>query len=337
MHGKVLLGSFFLLALAAAGCSDDTNPSPPSTPDGGGTKPDGNAGDVFRDVEDTIAPGDMSPCESGSTIANGTFTLTHAGVEYGYVVNVPPSYDGTKRTPLVVNWPGAGAGGAEQAFYSGMNATSDAEGFIVVYPTAPDRTWAAGSCCAQFRDGGNPDRDDIGFARALVAEITRIGCIDSKKIYSTGMSTGGFMSHRLACEAADIFAAVAPVAGKMGVLPCTPSRPVPVLHFHGTMDQTIPYDSPMFSPENVNVPDMMANWAMRDGCTKGPATTFEMGNVTCKTWWECSGGSEVTLCTAECDGHCWPGATFCLNAMPFTTAISASQSSWKFLRRFALP
>jgi polyhydroxybutyrate depolymerase len=189
-----------------------------------------------------------------------------------------------------------------------------------------------------FLDGGGmPDRDDVGFARALVADVSTAACIDSKRVYSTGMSNGGFMSHRLACEAADLFAAVVPVAGKMGLASCQPSRPVPVMHFHGTADMTILYDSPELSGEGVNVPEMMSRWAARDGCTQGPDTTYQMGTVTCKTWSQCSAGAFVTLCTAEGEDHCWPGTAFCPGNKVFTTDISASREGWAFMQRFVLP
>ncbi|MET0595320.1 MAG: hypothetical protein ABW133_21660, partial [Polyangiaceae bacterium] len=99
----------------------------------------------------------------------------------------------------------------------------------------------------------------------------------------------------------------------------------------------IPYEDPRFSAEGVSVPEMMANWAKRDGCTQGPDTTFQMGNATCKTWSKCSAGSEVKFCTEEGDGHCWPGGSFCVGGLPFSTDISATKEGWKFLRRFALP
>src|SRR5262249_14911081 len=152
-----------------------------------------------------------------------------------------------------------------------MDALADTEGFIVVYPDSPDTSWAAGSCCSMYLDGGggNPNRDDVGFARALVDEISKDACIDSKRIYTTGMSNGGFMTQLLACEAADLFAAAVPVAGMVGV-DCKPSRAIPVMDFHGTADMTVPYDdSTMLGSEGVGIPDMMSLWAMRDGCTAG--------------------------------------------------------------------
>ena len=323
------------LALATIGCtSDDTSGPPPapigdsgSTSDGGSTDPEDGASD---------APvGDGRPCE-GSTIASGTFKLVHDGIEYPYIVHVPPSYDGSKRTPLVLHWHGRNSNALQQQLYTSMDATSDEKGFILVYPDSPSRTWNAGNCCGAA-DAGVPTADHVGFARALVSELSAAACIDSKRVYSLGLSAGGYFGYRLACEAADVFAAFAGVSAQMGVDNCQPSRPVPVLHFHGTGDQLVGYNAPEPSAEGLDVPGMMRRWSERNGCTKGPETTFQMGVATCQTWSQCTGDVLVTLCSIEGTGHCWPGQTFCPNNMPTTQDISANTASWDFFQRFVLP
>lgn len=300
----------FLLAFGIAACSSETT----------GLTPDGQ-GDAGQ--------GDGSPPCGPSTLAAGTFPLSHGGVDYSYIVHLPPSFDGTKPTPLVLNWHGFTSNGMQQQFFSNMDPVSDEEGFILVYPTSPDASWNAGTCC------GTGGRDDIGFARALVADVSSQACIDKKRVYSTGMSNGGFMSFRLGCEAADIFAAVAPVAGKVGVN-CRPERPVPLLAFHGTADSLVSYGTGALSADNSTVPDTAKKWAELDGCTKGPDPTFEQGDVRCESWSECRGGATVTLCTIDGAGHCWPGQAYCPYGTS-TTAIDASREMAAFFRRFKLP
>lgn len=275
--------------------------------------------------------GDTRPC-GASTIQAGTFNLSHAGVDYSYIVHLPPTYDGTERTPLVLDWHGLTSNAMQQEFFSAMDPISDTDGFILVYPNSPDNSWNAGTCCAFSAT----TRDDIGFARALVDEISNQACVDSKRIYTTGMSNGAFMSYRLGCEAADLFAAAAPVAGKIGVPNCRPSRPVPLIAFHGTADPLVAYDAGTLSADNMTVPDTVKHWAELDACKKGPDQTYQNGTVTCQAWSECGGGVGVELCTAEGEGHCWPGQSVC----PFgaaTTDIDASRRIADFFKKFTLP
>jgi polyhydroxybutyrate depolymerase len=324
----------FFIAVGTAGCGNDSppGPGPTPTPDSGdmdtGPSPDDGGADA--------PSGDMRPC-TGSTLTEGTSMLTYKGITYSYIVHMPPSYDGTKRTPLLFNWHGSNSDGIQQQLYTDANALANTEGFIVVNPSSPDRTWAAGTCCSMFIDGGNPDRDDIGFARALAGEISGKACIDEKRIYTMGLSNGGFLSHALACTSSDLFAAAVSVAGQMGIPNCQPSRAMPIMEFHGTADMTISYDMPGLSAEGVGVPEMMKNWSTRDGCTKGPDVTFQKGVVTCQTWSGCQGGALVTLCTEEGVEHCWPGAAFCPGGKTNTSDISATKDGWAFLKQFVLP
>ncbi|HMI87648.1 MAG TPA: PHB depolymerase family esterase [Polyangiaceae bacterium] len=309
-----LLG-FMFLAWSAAACSSE----------GEGLSPD-----ITRDAGAPEA-GDIAPPCGPSTLLAGTFALSFAGVDYGYVVHLPPSYDGTKRTPLVLNWHGLTSNAAQQQVFSAFDAVADEEGLIVVYPNSPDASWNAGTCCASATM-----RDDVGFARALVAEISGKACVDAKRIYSTGMSNGAFMSFRLGCEAADLFAAVAPVAGKIGVADCRPARSVPLLAIHGTADTLVPYATGGLSADMMTVPETAKKWADLDACTEGPNTILERGNARCESWTGCKDGATVTLCTVEGGGHCWPGQSFC----PYGTStvdIDASREIAAFFRGFKLP
>src|SRR5438067_9071637 len=110
--------------------------------------------------------------------------------------------------------------------------------------------------------------DDIGFTRAILAEAATRLCLDGKRVFVTGFSNGGFMSHRIACELADVVAAIAPVSGVLGIAAasCTPKRPIAVIDFHGMSDNTVPYNG---DAQNgwPSVPETFAAWAKRDQCT----------------------------------------------------------------------
>jgi polyhydroxybutyrate depolymerase len=271
-----------------------------------------------------------------STLAAGDHdvTLTHDGVERAYVVHVPTSYQATTATRLVLNFHGYTSNPGQQATFSAMNATSEAEGFVVVYPAGIQSSWNGGICCGS---AASDDIDDVGFARAVVADVSAKLCIDDKRVYSTGMSNGGYLSQRLGCEAADLFAAIAPVAGVMGIpeADCKPSRPMPIIHFYGTADTLVPYEGggALGSPSAA---DTNAGWVARNGCSGAAVETYNEGVAHCETHETCEAGVRVTLCTIEGGGHCWPGQAIC----PFgssTTDISANTAMWALFQDFALP
>jgi len=267
---------------------------------------------------------------------NPVFHITHDGVEREYKLHVPPSYDGTKPMRLVVNFHGLTSNMDQQIVFSGMDATADAQGFIVAYPNGlpnpggTTQSWNAGACCAF----GDTTRDDVGFTRAVVADIESRACIDERRVFATGMSNGGFMSHMLGCEAADLFTAVAPVAGGLGIPTCNPSRPIPIIAFHGTADTLVAYDGGGIA--GASIPDTLQGWATRNGCSSGPTETFRNGTAHCDTWTGCSGGVMVRLCTLDGEGHCWPGTGFCPFGA-FTTDISANDAMLAFFEPYALP
>src|SRR5579864_1538256 len=178
--------------------------------------------------------------------------LESNGLQRSYLVHVPAHLPEGPR-PLVLVLHGGGGSGAGAAKMTGFDAIADAYGFIVAYPDGTDRprprlqhagkpgllTWNAGGCCGYARQHGV---DDVGYIRALVAELQNDHAIDPKRIYATGISNGGMLAYRLACQASDIFAAVAPVSAVIDVPDCKPAQPVSVLHIHGSADEYVPLD-----------------------------------------------------------------------------------------------
>jgi polyhydroxybutyrate depolymerase len=238
-----------------------------------------------------------------------------------FQVHVPPGYDGTVATPLVVNFHGLGSNGTQQTFFSNMNPTADAEGFVVVYPEGTvnadgRRAWNAGGCCTD-----DPEIDDVGFVRAMLDELDTQLCIDPDSRFATGMSNGGLMSYRIGCEAADLFAAVAPVAGLLALTPsaCNPTRALPLWQIHGTIDELVPFDG---------AHDSAVFWAAENGCTTQTRVSYQNGVVTCEAW-SCAAASEVVFCTAEGVNHCWPGQPFCIDP-PSTEDIDSTATIWAF-------
>lgn len=252
--------------------------------------------------------------------------LSHGGLDRNYDLHLPPVYDGTTPLPLVLNFHGLTSNAVQQAGFSAMNATADTHGFAVAYPEGYQSSWNGGLCCeGAMRD----DIDDVGFARAVVGDIASKACIDPKRVYSTGMSNGGIMSHRLGCEATDLLAAIAPVCGPLLFTPCQPARPMPIIHFYGTADMVVSY--------NLGVSSNDA-WVQHDGCTDMPTVTLMQGMSSCETHAACAQGSKVTFCTLQGMGHCWPGQSFCPLALgAANTDISANEEMWAFFQGHALP
>ena len=184
--------------------------------------------------------------------------------------------------------------------------------------------------------------DDVGFVRAMVTDLQLLVNIDVKRIYATGMSNGGILSHRLACEAADLFAAVAPVAGTLNFSPCSPSQPISVIEFHGTDDQHILYGGGAGPKSLVNVDfasvqDSVGFWASFNGCNSQPQTN-SFDDIQHETWTGCTSPTAVELYTIIDGGHSWPGGQggWVGSDQP-TSTISASQLIWEFFAAHPKP
>jgi polyhydroxybutyrate depolymerase len=322
---------------SAAGTTADTSATTTgaSTSTTGGSSTGTTAEPTGTTAEPTGSDTDPSPagCDPALAVAPGeqNITITHDGIERSYLLYVPPNYDGALGNPLIVNFHGRGSDNLQQRFFSNMNDLAARENVLVAYPqglvNASDgsRTWNAGTCCAE----PGSDRDDVGFARAVVADIATRACVDPRRVYATGMSNGGFMSHLLACEASDLFAAVSSVTGSLGIpeASCTPARPMPVFQLHGTADVLVGYNG---------VVAAMDAWSRIDGCEGDAVEVTRQGDATCVAWQTCAAGTEVRFCTFEGMNHCWPGQAFCPYQPP-SLDLSANDEMWAFFSRFTLP
>jgi polyhydroxybutyrate depolymerase len=208
-----------------------------------------------------------------------------------------------------------------------MNDDSDARGFVAVYPqgTGLAPSWNAGACCGA---AASSNTDDVQFASDLIDELERRLCVDPARVFSTGMSNGGFLSHRLGCELADRIAAIGPVAGVMGIDACDPARPIPVIHFHGTSDTVVPYTGSTALGFR-SVADTIDGWAERNGCTGDLEPLSENGDSRCEQVAGCPAGAEVILCTVEAGGHTWPGGTPVPLLGKTTADLDANETMWQ--------
>jgi len=284
-------------------------------------------------------------------------TLTHGNRERSAIVHVPPHAAELRQIPVVLNFHGGGGHGANEQQYSLMDQLADRETFVTVYPNGSGRldnrllTWNAGTCCAYAVIN---NIDDVGFVRALIAKLTDSIPIDPRRIYATGLSNGAMMSYRLAAEAGDLIAAIAPVAGGMVVAGIKSSRAVPVMHIHSVDDPRALYagglglpfpltKSQVFHP---NVDQMILRWAKYDGCSAEPTIVDRRSGgehtqgATRYVYSPCRDGAEVDLWKLTGAGHVWPGGKQKVMERilgPSTEIIDANQEMWNFFQRFSLP
>lgn len=246
--------------------------------------------------------------------------LTFGGVPRTFVLHVPPGL--TNPAGLVISLHGSGQNGAQQAGATNFNAVANQFGFVVAYPDGIDLSWADG------RGASVPDRqgvDDVGFLAALIERLSRDFAVPPGRAFVTGMSAGGFMATRLACDRADLVTAVVPVAGTLGAgVPCAPSRPVSMMLIHGTGDTVVPFDGgPMVGrggpSDIVSAPALAERFRQIDGCP-GPFTELTAGGpVQRMAAAGCAGGTEVALVRIDGGGHVWPGDASAVTAQFFAS------------------
>jgi polyhydroxybutyrate depolymerase len=284
--------------------------------DGGGTSPE--------PTPPIVCPTPM--LDAGDS----TNTLTFDGGGRTYNVHIPAGLDLSKPAPLVFAFHGGGQSISQFEGFVHMVPKSDSAGFILVEAEGtialPGLTpgtldvWNAGNCC-ELAAQINTNVDDVGFVRAMIDKITSQVCVDPKRIFATGFSNGGMLSHRLACELSDKIAAIASVSGGIGdvdldkmppqtLFQCNPGRKVPVMHIHGTQDACYPFDGgwgPLSLVTFVSAPVTVQEWITRNGCSPNPPTTvLSNGAATCNLY-PCPHSGEVEFCTIDGGGHYWPG------------------------------
>jgi polyhydroxybutyrate depolymerase len=262
------------------------------------------------------APSVESPPRGSSSAS-----LNVAGRDRAYRLYVPPELSLAAQVALVVMLHGGfgSAAQAEQAY--GWNDQADRYGFVVAYPDGLNRAWAAGGgCCGE---AGRDGVDDVGFITAVVANVGVRLPVDPDRIFATGMSNGGVMSYRLACDST-LFAAIAPVAATM-MGDCPAPRPLSLLHIHGLADERVRFDGdPGNGLAQVDGPDVTSvvdSWRSVGGCA--PSTTSTAGRVTTAEA-TCPEGRAVVLVTVAGAGHEWPGRIAVSDGLDATGVI------WRF-------
>jgi polyhydroxybutyrate depolymerase len=259
-------------------------------------------------------------------LAAGSHRLPSIGGRVPVVIHVGRGV--RAGAPLILGLPGAGQTARDFAQYTGYSALADQEHFSVAYATA------TGSRPFWNVSGTQPGKpDDVAYLREVIAAAVRATCADPARVGVTGVSNGGGMSARLACDAADLLAAAAPVAGGYSTLPaCHPARPVAILEVHGDADHVVPYNGK--GPRGAgSVSGFLAQWRALDGCTGAGRTLRPRRDVIELRWSRCRGGAIVQHDRIRDADHGWPGE----DDLQGRDRYAATVRTWAFLSSFRAP
>lgn len=267
-----------------------------------------------------------------------TGSFLYKGVIRNYIVYKPTINNGTKPVPLVLNLHGYTSNASDQFLYTQFDKIADTANFIIVCPNGISNSWNSG-----WNVPYSSGTDDVGFLSALIDTIQSHYSIDANRIYSTGMSNGGFMSFRLACELSNKIAAIASVTGLMSTgqtQNCNPARKVPVLFIHGTNDPTVAYNGSLIS---ISADSTFGYWKSKNSCSGSASfSSFQNKSTTdgCTaeryTYSSCGTNSEVDFIKIVGGGHTWPGAPIDISSGPTNHDFSASEEIWKFFLKHSL-
>lgn len=267
------------------------------------------------------------------------YSFAFEGQSRSYRVHLPPGYTGTTPVPVVFNLHGYTSNALQQEFYSGMNAVADTAGFIVCYADGINNAWNSGFTLPYY--GGV---NDVGFLSVLIDTLQARYHVDPTRVYSCGMSNGGFMSYRLACDLDSRIAAIASVTGSMTTLQatkCACDRPMPILEIHGTQDGVVPYTTTALS---LGIDSVLRYWRGENACTAATLhdtlpdlNSSDASTVTTQWYLGCDSAVEVAHYKVEGGGHTWPGSSFPIPGEVTNQDINASVEIWKFFSRFSHP
>jgi len=289
------------------------------------------------------AAGPPEPGNSARVVLSG-------GAERCYLLHVPPEgLAPASPTMLVISLHGFSSRPEGQAFLTGWEEIADREGFLVVFPQGTRFPVRWNACALP----GTEAADDVQFIRDLLDDLGEMFALDPSRIYVNGMSNGGAMTHRLACEMADVFGAAGVVAGPILSLPggCEPARPMPIIGFYGTDDPVVAYEGGFLSEESArrmfrveaarariySAQAWAGGWAERNGCQVHGDILGPGPDVSVVSYSDCLEDASVVLYTIDGGGHTWPGGPM----LPFlggtTQSISASEAMLEFFLAHPLP
>lgn len=222
---------------------------------------------------------------------------------YGrYFVRAPEGWNGAGPMPVVFFFHGYQSSARDVMDDADLARAVSGAGALLVAPDGLNKSWSIPGALSR-------GRDDIAFVRSVVQDVERRYPVDKSRLLASGFSAGGFIVWAIACNAGDLFAAYAPVAGAfLDPIPqnCL-SGPVSIRHIHGTHDDMVPMTGRWIAGGRVRQSDVESSIARLravDGCPDAPTTITRQGELSCRNWSAnaCARSKEIVLCLHS-DGH----------------------------------
>jgi len=263
-------------------------------------------------------------------------TLKHKNLDRYFLIYKPASISNQfMNVPLLFSLHGYGSSAEFHKSYTGYESLSEEERFIVIYPQGYKLETTLANSSSHWNSGAwtvGSNVDDVDFIKTIIEIISDQYYIDQNRIYSTGMSNGGFMSYHLACKLSHKIAAIASVTGSMSKQTfdsCDPSHPTSVLQIHGLSDFVVPYNGNN-AVGMMSIDEVLGFWATFNACSPNPVAVIdyfnEKGSIEFVQYDSCLNNVEVSLLRLPNMNHTWPS----LN----NYNISATKEIWNFLSRF---
>lgn len=271
-------------------------------------------------------------------------TLKIDAIERSYSVQIPSSYNGKDKMPLLFVLHGGGGNGKNMINFTSFSKLCEKEGFITVYPDGHNKQWN------DARDFLSSKVDDVKFFKMILDQISNEYRVDRSRVYAVGISNGAMMCYTLGCRISECFAAIAAIAGNLPekLKNEKPNSPISVMIINGTEDPLVPYNGGtirVFGRERgkvLSTEETLKFWAMINGCNPFPSRKLPDINIQdgCSVeeflFKNLENGVEVILYRISGGGHTWPGAIQYLPEKIIGRTnrdINATEVIWEFFKR----
>jgi polyhydroxybutyrate depolymerase len=274
-------------------------------------------------------------------------TIEVDGLERDYYVFIPKNLKKEEKVPLVFVFHGGGGTAVRMDKFTNFSELAEKEKFVVVYPQGVQNHWNDGREVNAIEENGKYV-DDLAFVKAMLDEVGKDHNIDQKRIFSTGLSNGGFFSNYLAVNLSEKFAAIAPVIGGISK-PLSenfnPKKSISVFIIQGTEDKLVPYNGGTVAGnrgEFISTDDAVSLWTNHNktskNSTKGnlPDTDKKDGcTVETFLWTKGKNNTEVKLFKLNGGGHTWAGGSQYLPKLIVGNVcrdFDATEVIWEFFK-----